>query len=167
MRLVFFNILFLLFSYSLEAKIISSLELKKDKIGNVLIFISKDCPCSKGNLNYINQLVLDYPDYNFVAIHAKKDISAREVQDYIQEKKLNFDIVNDSDLKIANVYNALKTPHAFILKGNDIVYNGGITNTTMPEHAKEFFLKNALDSMKKNGKPDKTETKTLGCFISR
>lgn len=166
MRLVFLSIFFI-FSISLEAKIVSSLELKKDKVGNVLIFISKDCPCSKGNLNYINQLVLDYPDYNFVAVHAKKDVSSKDVQAYIQNNKLNFDIVNDADLKIANVYNALKTPHAFILKGNEIVYNGGITNSTMPEHAKEFFLKDALESMKKNGRPDKAETKTLGCFITR
>lgn len=156
-----------IFSFSLKAKIVSSLELKKDKVGNVLIFISKDCPCSKGNLNYINQLVLDYPDYNFVAVHTKKDVSSKDVQAYIQDKKLNFDIVNDADLKIANVYNALKTPHVFILKGDEIVYNGGITNSTMPEHAKEFFLKDALESMKKNGKPDKAETKTLGCFITR
>lgn len=160
-------LLLLIFSFGVEAKIISTLDLKSDKIGNVLIFISKDCPCSQGNLSYINKLAQEFSDYNFIAIHSKKNTSNDEVEKYVQEKNLSFNIVNDSDLKIANTYKALKTPHAFILKGNEIVYNGGITNTTMPDNAKEFFLKDALTSMKHNGKPDKAETKTLGCFISR
>jgi hypothetical protein len=158
---------FLVVSFSLEAKIVSVLDLKNNKLANVLIFISKDCPCSKANLSYINKLAEEFTDYHFIAIHAKKNVTNSEVETYLRDKKLGFDIVNDSDLSIANTYKALKTPHAFILHGNDVVYNGGITNSTMPEHAKEFFLRDALVSMKKNGKPDRPETKTLGCFISR
>jgi hypothetical protein len=150
-----------------EAKIVTGLELKQNKIANVLIFISRDCPCSKANLGYINKLAQEFTDYNFVAIHAKKNSTNEQLEEYLQDKKFSIDIVNDSDLKLANTYKALKTPHAFIIKGNDVLYNGGITNSTMPEYAKEFFLRDALASMKKNGKPDKSETKTLGCFIAR
>jgi len=156
-----------IFSLGVDAKIITTLELKKNKIGNVLIFVSKDCPCSLSNLSYINNLASEFTDYNFVGIHSKKDIGNDEVQAFIQNNNLSFDIINDSDLKIANTYKALKTPHAFILKNEEIVYNGGITNSTMPENAKELFLHDALMSMKAKGRPDKSETKTLGCFISR
>lgn len=154
-------------SFSAHAKIVSTLELKTNKIGNVLIFISKDCPCSKGNLSYINSLANEFSEFNFVAIHSKKNVSNEEVQKYLQDKNLSFDIINDSNLKIADTYKALKTPHAFILKGDSVVYNGGITNTTMPENAKEFYLRDALLSIKATGKPTKSETRTLGCFISR
>ena len=154
-------------SYSLQAKLIQSFELNKNKIGNVLIFISKDCPCSKGNLSYVDNLSIQFPNYQFIGIHSKKNSSNDEVLHYIQDKNLHFDVYNDFDLKLANTYKALKTPHAFILKGNEVVYNGGITNTTMPDNAKEHFLKEALLSMTKTGKPDRAETRTLGCFIVR
>ena len=117
-------------SFSIDAKIVSTLELNTTRIGIVLIFISKDCPCSKGNLSYINSLAKEFTDFNFVAIHSKKNVSNEEVQTYLQDKNLSFDTVNDSSLKLADTYMALKTPHAFILKGDTVVYNGGITNTT-------------------------------------
>ena len=162
----FFIITFFL-SFSLQAKLIQSFELNNNKKGNVLIFISKDCPCSKGNLSYIDTLSIQFPDYRFIGIHSKKNSSDDEVLHYIEDKNLHFDVYNDSDLKLANTYKALKTPHAFILKGNEVVYNGGITNTTIPDNAKEHFLKEALTSMSKSGKPDRAETRTLGCFIVR
>ena len=146
---------------------VPSLELKNNAIGNVLIFISKDCPCSKANLSYINNLAIEFNEFNFVAIHSKKHVSNEEVQNYLQDKNLSFDLINDSDLKLADIYKALKTPHAFIVKNNTVIYNGGITNTTMPENAKEHFLRDALLSIKTTGKPTKSETRTLGCFISR
>lgn len=157
----------LFFTLNSEARLLSKLELKKDKLGNVLIFISKDCPCSKGNLDYINKLASEFNDYQFIAIHSKKNASDALVESYLQDKKLNFDVINDSDLKLADTYHALKTPHAFILRGQEIVYNGGITNTTMPENAKEAFLKDALMDIRKSGVPHKKETRTLGCFIAR
>lgn len=145
-----------------------TVEISKLDKALVLIFISKDCPCSKGNFSYINELSINYPEFKFIVVHSKKGTSVSEVRSYLSDKKVNFEVINDSNLSIASRLNALKTPHAFILnlKG-DVIYNGGVTNSTFPENAKEFFLKNALEDLKNNRPIAKNETKTLGCFIAR
>lgn len=140
-------------------------EFKKDV---VIIFLSKDCPCSKGNLSYINELSKNYPNFKFIGIHAKKDSTIEQLRDYLADKKINFEMINDNDMKMTNAFGALKTPHAFILnQQGEIIYNGGITNTTFPENAKTFYLKNTLNEITNNQPISKSETKTFGCFIVR
>jgi peroxiredoxin len=134
----------------------------------VLIFLSKDCPCSKGNLGYINDLSKNYPDFKFIGIHSKKGTSLNAVKDYLNDKKVNFEILNDASLTIANAFNALKTPHVFIVNPNgEVIYSGGVSNSTFPQNSKELFLKNALEDLKNNRPIAKNETKSLGCIISR
>lgn len=148
--------------------IVQNIEFKNRKKPLVAIFISKDCPCSKGNLSYINSLSREFPDFDFIGIHSKRGTSDNEVREYLSDKKMNFDVLLDSDMKIATQFEALKTPHAYIVMPNgDVAYNGGITNTTFPENAKEYYLKNALSEIKNNRKVTKSETRTLGCFIVR
>ncbi|RPJ66213.1 MAG: hypothetical protein EHM20_17550 [Alphaproteobacteria bacterium] len=154
--------------FSLKKNANESVVLKNTAHPTVVIFISKDCPCSKGNLDYINQLSLEYKNMNFIGIHSKKNTLPEDVLAYLQDKKLNFEIYNDSDLKITDLFKALKTPHAFIVSTNgEVVYNGGVSNSTFPKNAKEFFLKDALTDIQNNKLPSKAETKTLGCFIVR
>ena len=144
------------------------IELSKSDKPSVLIFISKDCPCSKGNLSYINELSKNYPEFKFIGIHSKTGTSADEVKNYLSDKKVNFEVFADTSLSIASKFNALKTPHAFIVnQKGEVIYNGGVTNSTFPENAKDFFLKNALEDLKNHRPIAKNETKTLGCFIVR
>ena len=150
-----------------EAKLISDLVLDQKKGATVLIFISKDCPCSKGNLPYLNTLVKDFSDFQFIAIHSKKNASDDEVLNYLQNNQLDFDVVNDKDLVIANKYKALKTPHVFIIKNDTTLYSGGVTNSTMPEKARDHYLYEALNQIKNKQALSRNNTKTLGCFIVR
>lgn len=135
---------------------------------SVVIFISKDCPCSKGNLSYINELSKNYPEIKFFGIHAKKGSTTEQLKNYLSDKSLNFEVVNDPEMKMTKQFEALKTPHAFIInpKG-EIIYNGGITNSTFPENAKTFFLKDRLEEIKNHKPLSMSESKTLGCFIVR
>lgn len=166
MKKIFISLL-ILFSVVGECKLIQQLELKKDKLANVLIFVSKDCPCSNANLSYVNKLVDEFNDFNFIAVHSKKNTTDSQLQDYLKNNQVAFDLINDADLKIADTYQALKTPHAFILTKEKVVYNGGITNTTNPKNAKMFYLKEALEDIRNGRAPIKAETRTLGCFIAR
>jgi hypothetical protein len=50
---------------------------------------------------------------------------------------------------------------------NEIIYNGAVSNSTFPEDASEFYLKNALSEVASNLPIKKPTTKTLGCFIVR
>lgn len=147
---------------------IQTIELAGSPKAHVIMFLSKDCPCSKGNLDYLNNLSREFKDFSFIGVHSKKGSNAEEVNAYLQDKKLNFDVVNDSDLKIADQFKALKTPHVFVVntKG-EVVYNGGVTNTTFPENAKEHFLKTTLTELQNHKEISRPETRTLGCFIAR
>lgn len=155
-------------AYSLKTQSNELIQLAKTNMPTVVIFLSKDCPCSQGNLDYLNQLSLEFKEMRFIGIHSKKKSTTNEIKTYLQDKKLNFDIYNDFDLKIADQFKALKTPHAFIVSTEGmVIYNGGITNTTFAKNAKEFYLKDALLNVQNHKLPAKAETRTLGCFIER
>lgn len=144
------------------------IEFQNAKKPSVIIFLSKDCPCSKGNLNYINKLAEEFKGFHFFGIHSKKEASDKDLLAYLSDKKLTFKVYNDPDLKIADDFKALKTPHAFILNTDgEVVYSGGVTNSTFPENAKIYFLKDALNEFIKTKRIVNSETKTLGCYISR
>lgn len=154
--------------FSLTKNSIQTIVFGSSKKLTVVIFLSKDCPCSKGNLGYLNELSKEFKDVQFIGVHSKKGTKAEEVATYLQDKNLSFDIFIDSDLKIADQFKALKTPHVFVLNSSgEIVYNGGVTNTTVPTNAKEHYLKNTLLELQSNTAVSHPETRTLGCFITR
>lgn len=154
--------------FSLTKNSIVTIDILKAGKPTVVIFLSKDCPCSKANLDYLNTLSKQFSDFSFIGIHAKKGSLTSEIANYLQDKKLNFDVFNDSDLKISDEFKALKTPHVFIVspKG-EILYNGGVTNTTSPTNAKEHYLKTALTDIQSHRPVSYPQTRTLGCFITR
>lgn len=155
-------------AFSLKKNALETISLKNAGRDTVVVFLSKDCPCSKGNLGYINQLANQYKNIRFIGIHSKKMSSNADVSQYFQDQNVQFEIYNDPELLVANEFRALKTPHAFIVsKAGEILYNGGITNTTTPSNAKEYYLKDALANLEAHIPLSKTETRTLGCFIVR
>ena len=153
---------------SVQSGELLTIETKLKSKPTIFIFLSKDCPCSRGNLNYVQKLSQDYSEFQFVGVHSKRGTTLKEVKDYLADKDLKIEVLNDDELKIASLFNALKTPHAFIVdQKGDVLYNGGISNSTFPQNAKEFYLKNALEDLKNKRAIAKAETKTLGCFILR
>lgn len=154
--------------FSLTKNSLLTLDLKNAAKPYVIMFLSKECPCSKGNLDYLKDLSRKFPDYSFLGVHSKKGSRNEEILNYLQDKSVPFDVLNDNDLKIADEFKALKTPHVFIVNTNgEIVYNGGVTNTTFPTNAKEHFLKDALEEWQNKKSIRHPETRTLGCFIVR
>lgn len=162
------NIIEKINGFSLTKNSIQTIDIKKDHRPLVVMFISKDCPCSRGNLDYLDVLSNEFKSFHFIGIHSKKDTKSEDITSYLQDKKLSFEVFNDNDLKIADQFKALKTPHVFIVNTDgEIVYNGGVTNTTSPINAKEHFLRTALTEMHNHKLPSNSETRTLGCFITR
>ena len=154
--------------YSVDHKKEELLKFKNSDKETVVIFLSKDCPCSKANIGHINDLAKAFTQFRFIGIHAKKGGKNEEIENYLSDKHLSIPVYNDADLKITAQFSALKTPHAFIVdKDGNVIYNGGIANTTNPDNAKEFYLKDALTALNNHQQLPKTETRTLGCYILR
>jgi hypothetical protein len=140
-------------------------EIKKNK---VLVFISRTCPCTQKNIPYINELVKEFPQMEFIGIHSVKQINPKLIDEIIAEYKPQFTIVNDEDLAIANILKANRTPQVVVLsEKNEILYDGGVTNRTNPKNADKFYLHNALVEIAQNKPITEKETRSLGCVIVR
>ena len=139
--------------------------IKKNK---VLVFINRTCPCTQQNIPYINKLVKEFPELEFIGVHSKKNGTLLEIKEVIENYQPDFPIVDDSNLLIANFLKANRTPQAFILNEyNNILYNGGVTDRTNPSNAKIPYLRNALLELSSHKEITEKETRSLGCVIIR
>lgn len=136
--------------------------------GLVVVFLSSTCPCSNSHIKELISLSEKFKDLTFLAVHSNADESVDEAKEYFKQAKLPFDVLRDENSKIANLLSASKTPHAFLIspKG-DILYNGGVTDSSDGRLAKEFYLRKAIEDFLLGKKVNHAKTRTLGCVISR
>ena len=78
-------------------------------------------------------------------------------------------ILIDSEHILADLYNALTTPHVFVLDRNGILrYRGAVDDITFRRReATQFFLKDAVEALLKGALPALNETPSYGCTIIR
>ncbi|MEQ1722574.1 MAG: redoxin domain-containing protein, partial [Pseudobdellovibrio sp.] len=139
-----------------------------DKKGLVLIFMSAKCPCSDSHVPLIKKLATTYKDFKFSVIHSNLDETRLASEQYFKKANFNFEVLEDSKTQIADLLGAYKTPHAFVFNPQgEILYQGGVTNSSNAANADEFFLDNALSDISKGQKVRTAEGRTLGCVILR
>lgn len=138
------------------------------KLGTVVVFMSTKCPCSNSHVNVLKKLAAEFKDYNFVAVHSNSDESLDQAKSYFQAAALPFPVIEDTDDTLANEYRANRTPYALVIAANSkIVYRGGVTNSHEGESADKNYLRDALSDISAGRTVKVSETRTLGCAISR
>lgn len=138
------------------------------KKGNVFIFMSAKCPCSDSHVPLIKKLVAQYPDFEFYAVHSNLDEDAKTTQEYFKKQNLPLKLIQDTNTQIADTFQAYKTPHAFVIgKNREILYQGGVTNSSHADRADRFYLRDALEDLHSNREVRTAEGRTLGCVIMR
>lgn len=139
-----------------------------NKKGNVFVFMSAKCPCSDSHIPLIKQMAAQYTDFEFYAVHSNLDETAKITLDYFKKQNLPFKVLQDQNTQIADHFQAFKTPHAFVVNQNrEIVYQGGVTNSSHADKADRFFLRDALEDLHNNRAVKTAEGRTLGCVIMR
>lgn len=153
-----------------EAKTHSLKKLSEKKKAVVLIFLATQCPAMDDYVERVNTIVKDYKAKNiqFVGIHSNKYETAEEIKKYRKKHKFEFPILKDPDNKIADYFQARRTPEVFLIDANNILrYRGAIDNSRKtPENQ---YLRNVLNLIL-DGKtiPDKQKkTRAIGCTIKR
>ncbi|MDE0638034.1 MAG: redoxin domain-containing protein [Candidatus Poribacteria bacterium] len=153
-----------------EDKTHSLKKLSEEKKAVVLIFLATQCPAMDDYVERINTQVKDYKekDVQFVGIHSNKYETAEEIKKYRKKHKFEFPILKDPDNKIADYFQARRTPEVFLIDANNILrYRGAIDNSRKtPENQ---YLRNVLNLIL-DGKtiPDKQKkTRAIGCTIKR
>jgi peroxiredoxin len=149
-------------------KTLIDLNSNPEKKADVFIFMSAKCPCSNSHVTTVKDLAAKYPDFRFFAVHSNLDEDSKTTQEYFKKISLPFTVLQDQETQIADQFKAFKTPHAFILnKKGEILYQGGVTNSSHADRADRFFLKEALEDINNNRAVKNSEGRTLGCVIMR
>jgi peroxiredoxin len=131
----------------------------------VVLFLSTLCPYS----NYYNDLLRDLSkEYSrqgvvFVGINSSRVETLAEIREHARMHGHTFPILRDSDGKVAELFDARRTPEVFLLdRDGTLRYHGRIASKiSSPD------LKNALDALLAGKPVHPAETKAFGCAIPR
>jgi peroxiredoxin len=141
----------------------------KDHKAVVLMFISTQCPYSNAYNEQMKALSSAYASKGvlFVGINSNKTEDASTAVAHAKEHGHAFPIMKDPNNKVADLYDARRTPEVYVVDTEGkLRYHGRITEDH-ENPARSPDLKNALDSFLA-GKPiARTETKAFGCTIKR
>jgi peroxiredoxin len=135
----------------------------------VLMFISTQCPYSNAYNDQMKELANAYASKGvlFAGINSNKTEDAAAALSHAKSHGHTFPIMKDPDNKVADLYDAKRTPEVYVIDAQGkLRYHGRITEDhENPSSTPD--LKNALESFL-TGKPiARTETKAFGCTIKR
>jgi peroxiredoxin len=135
----------------------------------VLMWISTQCPYSNAYNAQMKDLANAYASKGvlFVGINSNKTEDSAAALAHAKSNGHTFPIVKDPNNKVADLYDARRTPEVYVIDPEGkLRYHGRITEDH-ENPASSPDLKNALDSFL-TGKPiARTETKAFGCTIKR
>ena len=145
-------------------------DFKKAKVV-VIVFTCNHCPVAKAYEDRLIELQKDYKKQKVqvVAVNVNNmeadKLPAMKVR--AKEKKFNFPYLYDATQKIGLDYGAIKTPHVFVLDvDRKLAFVGAIDdNVQKPDEVEKTYLRDALDAILADKKPDPAETKAVGCGI--
>jgi peroxiredoxin len=154
---------------TIDGKPFSLSSAAKDHKAVVLMWISTQCPYSNAYNAQMKDLANAFASKGvlFVGVNSNKTEDSAAMVAHAKANGHTFPIVKDPDNKVADLYDARRTPEVYVIDPEGkLRYHGRITENH-EDPASSPDLKNALDSFLA-GKPiARTETKAFGCTIKR
>lgn len=167
---------------STDGKMYSLKSFSKAKI-LVIIFSANHCPTAQAYEDRIISITNDYKTKGvavlLISSNDNQGLNLSELgytdlgdtyEDMIiryKDKKYNFPYLYDSgDQKTALAYGPVATPHAFVFDASrKLQYEGHIDQYEKPGTANGEDLRNAIDAVLADKKPDPATTKVFGCSM--
>jgi len=142
-----------------------------DQRGKIVIvnFWSCECPHSeRTDRSTMACLVQWGADVKLFSIASNRSESAHEVAKAAKARRLP-KVLIDVDHQVADLYEAVTTPHAFVVDREGILrYCGAIDDVKFRQpKATRFFLEEAVEALLEGRLPALTETPPFGCAIVR
>ena len=142
-----------------------------DYRGKVVIinFWSCECPHAERTDNLILKWLKKWGrDVELLPIAANQNESAQSVEEASRSRSLPRVLI-DAEHFVADLYEAVTTPHVFVVDGDGIQrYRGAVDDVTFRQRtATRFFLKETVDALLEGHLPTLTETPAYGCTIVR
>lgn len=142
----------------------------KEPIGIVVIFVSNDCPFVESYNNRIDQIHNQFNDQGIKLVLINSNSSDQKSGQEIAEQEYSYPYLIDPDQKISKLFEARKTPEAFLLRPNGsqyhVVYRGAIDDNPQNEDDVDFsYLVNAIDRMLQKKAIGRISRHPIGCMI--
>ena len=135
----------------------------------IINFWSAECPHSERTDRHLFTLLAKWNgEVAMLSIASNRNESAQKVADVAASRRVP-NVLIDADHRVADLYEALTTPHVFVLDCEGILrYRGAVDNITFRHRqATQFFLQDAVESLLKGQLPELSETPSYGCTIVR
>ncbi len=156
----------------------------------VIVFVSARCPCSLSHEPVLIRLAREFGPhgFQFIGVHSNadesEDFARREFlrRGNLRGKHFPFPLLNDPDSKIANQFEAFKTPHVYVVDPRGkVLFQGGVDDvselvldeklnideTNYQQSVKRQFLRDALLDVQATREPAEKKVRVLGCVINR
>lgn len=136
----------------------------------VITFWSAACPWSKLYDAYFQERWQDWQHQGIVllAIASNADESETDLRQAAAEAGLSFPILLDRGNAIADRFQAVTTPHVFVIDaGGRLAYRGAVDDRQFRREATVNYLDAALTSLRAGQRPEIQETPPRGCTIVR
>jgi peroxiredoxin len=142
-----------------------------DYRGKIVIvnFWSAECPHSeRTDRSTMACLVQWGGEVEMLSIAANRSESARMVEEAAKTRRLP-KVLMDAEQVVANLYEAVATPHVFVIDQQAILrYRGAVDDVTFRQRkATRFFLEEAVEALLDGRLPELTEMPAYGCAIVR
>jgi len=135
----------------------------------ILNFWSAECPHSERTDCYLLALLQRWNgEAVLLSIAANRSESMQRVAEASKTRRVP-NVLVDAEHVVADLYEAVATPHVFVLDREGILrYCGGIDNITFRcREATRFFLHEAVEALLEGRLPELSETPAYGCAIVR
>jgi len=159
-----------------SGKIVETEQFKNDK-GLIVVFTCNHCPYAVANEDRLINLHEKFQSRGFPLVAICSNDANKYPQDSLdnmiiraKEKDFKFPYLRDESQEIAKNYNAVKTPHAYVLLWeNDmlkVVYDGAIDdNWESQSNVKIAYVEQVVDAIINNEVPPVNKTTPVGCTI--
>jgi peroxiredoxin len=142
-----------------------------DSLGRIVIvnFWSAECPHSERADSLIMANLRQWgQDVQLLPIASNQNESAQMVAEVARARHLPMVLI-DAEHAIADLYEAVTTPHVFIVDREGVLrYRGAVDDVTFRQRtATRFYLKEAVDALLAGRMPELQETPAYGCTIVR
>ena len=135
----------------------------------IINFWSAECPHSARADKLILEMLEEWHEkVKLLSIAANRNESAQLVEEVAKTRRLP-GVLIDAQHIVADQYEAMTTPHVFLLDREGILrYRGAVDDVTFRRRvASRFFLREAVEALLNGKTPQVSETPAYGCTIVR
>jgi peroxiredoxin len=142
-----------------------------DYSGRIVIvnFWSAECPHSeRTDRSTMACLVQWGEDVRMLSVAANRNEAVALLEEAANARRLPT-VLMDVDHAVADLYEAVTTPHTFVVDREGILrYRGAVDDVTFRQRkATRFFLEEAVEALLEERLPEVQETRAYGCTIVR